>query len=60
MATAHLYIINPLSGRKSMGRLFSTHPLTKDRVQRLRATEASPSLRARDRDRRDEGGSPFA
>lgn len=35
-ATAHLFIINPLHGR-SMARLFSTHPATKERVQRLRA-----------------------
>jgi heat shock protein HtpX len=33
-ATAHLFIINPLSG-KSVGALFSTHPKTQDRVQRL-------------------------
>ncbi|WP_200371987.1 zinc metalloprotease HtpX [Rhodovibrio salinarum] len=33
-ATAHLFIINPLSG-KSVGALFSTHPTTQDRVQRL-------------------------
>jgi heat shock protein HtpX len=34
-ATAHLFIVNPLSGR-SMLRLFSTHPSTEDRVRRLR------------------------
>jgi heat shock protein HtpX len=33
-ATAHMFIINPLSG-KSVGALFSTHPATQDRVQRL-------------------------
>ena len=33
-ATAHMFIINPLSG-KSVGALFSTHPTTQDRVQRL-------------------------
>ncbi|MBK20405.1 MAG: zinc metalloprotease HtpX [Rhodospirillaceae bacterium] len=34
-ATAHLFIINPLRGR-SMDNLFSTHPNTANRVQRLR------------------------
>jgi heat shock protein HtpX len=34
-AFAHLYIVNPLSGR-SLGGLFSTHPPVADRVQRLR------------------------
>ena len=35
-ATAHLFIINPLSG-DGWTRLFSTHPPTEERVQRLRA-----------------------
>ena len=35
-ATAHMFIINPLRGRK-FAKLFSTHPPTKDRVARLRA-----------------------
>jgi heat shock protein HtpX len=34
-AFAHLYIVNPLSGR-SLGGLFSTHPPIESRVQRLR------------------------
>jgi heat shock protein HtpX len=37
---AHLFIMNPFSGRNSgsmMARLFSTHPPTEDRVARLRA-----------------------
>ena len=33
-ATAHLFIINPLSG-KSMDRLFSTHPNTENRIAAL-------------------------
>jgi heat shock protein HtpX len=35
-ATAHLFIINPLHGRR-MDSLFSTHPNTANRVARLRA-----------------------
>ena len=35
-ATAHLFIVNPFSGR-GMASLFSTHPPTEDRVRRLRA-----------------------
>ena len=34
-ATAHMFIINPLNGQ-SMDKLFSTHPKTANRVQRLR------------------------
>jgi heat shock protein HtpX len=35
-ATAHMFIINPLSG-KSISRLFSTHPDTAERIRRLEA-----------------------
>ena len=35
-ATAHLFIVNPLSGRSLMG-LFSTHPPVEDRIARLLA-----------------------
>ncbi len=35
-ATAHLFIVNPLTGR-SMMTLFSTHPPLEDRIARLRA-----------------------
>ena len=35
-ATAHLFIVNPLSGR-SLLRLFSTHPPIEERIARLRA-----------------------
>ncbi len=35
MATAHLFIVNPFSGRKVM-RLLSTHPPTEERIARLR------------------------
>lgn len=45
-ATAHLFIVNPLSSG-NMSRLFSTHPPTEERTRRLRAM-------------RGLGGSPFA
>jgi len=35
-STAHLFIVNPLSGRSLMG-LFSTHPPLEDRIARLMA-----------------------
>jgi heat shock protein HtpX len=35
-ATAHLFIVNPLNGKK-LANLFATHPLTSERVARLRA-----------------------
>jgi heat shock protein HtpX len=35
-ATAHLFIVNPLSGR-SLANLFSTHPPIEERIERLRA-----------------------
>ena len=35
-ATAHLFIVNPLSGRGVM-RLFSTHPPLEERIRRLRS-----------------------
>lgn len=37
-ATAHLFIINPLSGAR-MDNLFSTHPATENRIAALRAME---------------------
>jgi heat shock protein HtpX len=35
-ATAHLFIVNPLSGR-GMANLFSTHPSMEERIARLQA-----------------------
>lgn len=39
-ATAHLFIINPLSGRK-MDNLFTTHPATENRIAALREMAGS-------------------
>jgi heat shock protein HtpX len=41
-STAHMFIVNPLSGR-SFQRLFSTHPPIEERVARLRGTPPSAS-----------------
>lgn len=38
-ATAHMFIVNPLSG-KSLMKLFSTHPPVEERIQRLRLMAA--------------------
>jgi heat shock protein HtpX len=38
-ATAHMFIVNPLSGR-SMANLFSTHPPIEERIRRLRSMPA--------------------
>jgi len=46
-ATAHMFIINPLSGR-SLDSLFSTHPSTRERIARLQALA---------REQRQRGGS---
>ena len=34
-STAHLFISNPFRGGAGVGRLFSTHPSTAERVERL-------------------------
>ena len=39
-STAHLFIVNPLTGRSLM-RLFSTHPSTEERIARLRSMRLS-------------------
>jgi heat shock protein HtpX len=39
-ATAHLFIVNPLSGR-SLASLFSTHPPAEERIARLQALARS-------------------
>jgi heat shock protein HtpX len=38
-STAHMFIVNPLSGQRLMS-LFSTHPPLEDRIARLRGTKA--------------------
>ena len=38
-STAHMFIVNPLSGRKMMS-LFSTHPPLNDRIAKLRGFQA--------------------
>ena len=40
-AMAHMYISNPLNGRGSIGKMFSTHPTTESRVEALRQMAAS-------------------
>lgn len=42
-ASAHMYIVNPLKG-SSVARLFSTHPSTEDRIQRLQALPRGQSV----------------
>jgi heat shock protein HtpX len=42
--TAHMFIVNPLSGRSLMS-LFSTHPPLEDRIARLRGNRpAKPDV----------------
>ncbi len=47
--TAHMFIVNPLSGR-SLASLFSTHPPLENRIARLRGTEP-PALQQSNTDR---------
>ncbi|HLJ19971.1 MAG TPA: protease HtpX, partial [Stellaceae bacterium] len=44
-ATAHLFIVNPLSGG-GMQSLFSTHPSTEARIERLREIAAEMGQRS--------------
>jgi len=44
-ATAHMFIVSPLTGRQMLG-LFSTHPATEERVARLEAIAQSSGLGA--------------
>lgn len=46
-ATASLFIVNPLTSGERLARWFSTHPLTAERVERLRALQLRPPRLAR-------------
>ncbi len=62
-ATAHLFIVNPLSGRETMSKLFTTHPPTSERARRLRAMvpQGGEAFRRSGGGRdRPAGGSPFS
>jgi heat shock protein HtpX len=52
-ATAHLFIINPLSGER-MDNLFSTHPDTQNRIAALQAMAAEMPGAGRQQERRPE------
>lgn len=54
-ATAHMFIINPLSGER-MDNLFSTHPNTENRIARLK--EMAGAMKASPRVRHDGGSVP--
>jgi heat shock protein HtpX len=58
--TAHMFIVNPLSGR-SMMNLFSTHPPIEERVARLRGVrpQRPPGAPRRDQDQRVQQGRSF-
>ncbi len=45
-STAHMFIVNPLSGRRLMS-LFSTHPPLEERIARMRGypTPSSPEAK---------------
>ena len=45
-STAHMFIVNPLSGQKMMS-LFSTHPPLNDRIARLRDFQAPKDISGR-------------
>jgi heat shock protein HtpX len=42
-ATAHLLIVNPFT-MGGLASLFSTHPSTQDRIERLRAMAHAPAV----------------
>jgi len=46
-STAHMFIVNPLSG-KTLSSLFSTHPPLEERIRRLRGTRPSEGSRTGD------------
>jgi len=56
-ATAHMFIINPLSGKRADG-LFSTHPATANRVSRLETLAATMGVVRRASPGASQGVSP--
>jgi len=58
-STAHMFIVNPLSGRSLMN-LFSTHPPLEERIARLRGYPTKPGqIPDSGRDRREAEGRAF-
>jgi heat shock protein HtpX len=57
-STAHMFIVNPLSGRSLMS-LFSTHPPLEDRIARLRGNTPDRSFTDNREDRRLKEGRDF-
>ncbi|MCP4747473.1 MAG: zinc metalloprotease HtpX [Desulfobacteraceae bacterium] len=57
-ATAHMFIVNPLSG-KSLKSLFSTHPPLEDRISRLRGRKPPRPPAQGGQDQRMEQGKAF-
>lgn len=55
-STAHMFIVNPLSGR-SFRSLFSTHPPLEERIARLRGTRPPTSTRSEESSPLDKGRS---
>lgn len=55
-STAHMFIVNPLSGR-SFRSLFSTHPPLEDRIARLRGTRPPKAPRSQETTAADKGRS---
>lgn len=57
-STAHMFIVNPLSGSGVMS-LFSTHPPLQERIARLRGKRSSGGPSGSDKDRRFKDGQDF-
>jgi heat shock protein HtpX len=62
-STAHMFIVNPLSGKRLQS-LFSTHPPLEERISRLRGVRAggvgpAPPLPPMGGDRRQAAGKAF-
>jgi heat shock protein HtpX len=57
-ATAHLFIVNPLSGAR-MDNLFATHPATENRIAELMKLSAGRSQPRRDLDQPQNARGPW-